>query len=469
MKKQEMSTGTEPSMINAGKDSTSRVLLVVAVILYSASLILLANLALAGEKGKIGALIKVNNQLDGDAFEALNAKVKSFAGNVLAIDIPETSLASIGTVKGICASNLDHSRSNELGFDASATKAKYAGAGVVIGILDNNGVLSASAHSNLQKMEVGSNVGFISYVSDDPNSTVIMRNIKGGESNLIQALLYMEEYAKTVEKPLVIELKVGAEEMSNALFVQVCQKFAETGVQFLGCDISRGISSEAPIQLAFSMFNSETGQITDQSDFWAIQEVKEQKIMLMGSDKQTCTVHFQTESGYDKIYLSSTSSDLVMVTTISADGSVNYYHVENKETALIPRKLINGTPILEDGLAGIYPYHSKGILYNGAVASKQFVTVKHTLEHVQLNSNNGMAMKIGSPSYRTLAMSLENVSSNLCIEIKDETGAMVYRNQPDEDIQSIRTRIDLSGGMEGLYFLDLRSPEFHQTFALMMN
>jgi hypothetical protein len=66
-------------------------------------------------------------------------------------------------------------------------------------------------------------------------------------------------------------------------------------------------------------------------------------------------------------------------------------------------------------------------------------------------------------------MSLENVSSNLCIEIKDETGAMVYRNQPDEDIQSIRTRIDLSGGMEGLYFLDLTSPEFHQTFALLMN
>lgn len=469
MKKQEMNNGKKPALINTGEDTTSRLLLIAAVILYSAALILLANLALAKETIKYGALIKVNGQLDGDAFADLNVEVKSVAGNVLAIDIAKQNVTNMANVKGICATNLDHPRNVEVPLAAGVTKAKYANTGVVVGILDNNGMLSAADRADLQKVEAAANVGFISYVSDNPSSTVIMRNINGGESNLIQALLYMEEYAKTVEKQLVIELNIGQEELSNALFVQVCQKFADAGVQFLGSDVSGYMAEESPIQLAFSMFNSETGKITDQSDFWAIQEVKEQKIMLLGSDDQTCMVHFQTESGFDKVYISNGSTDLVMVTAIASDGSVNYYHVRNKETALIPRKLMNGTPVLEDGLAGIYPFYSKGILYSGAVANKQFVALNNTEEHIQLNTKNGMAMKVGSPKENTLAMSLENVIADLSIEIKDETGATVYRSQPDEDTKSIRTRIDLSESKGDLYFLDLVSPIFHQTFALLMN
>jgi hypothetical protein len=80
-----------------------------------------------------------------------------------------------------------------------------------------------------------------------------------------------------------------------------------------------------------------------------------------------------------------------------------------------------------------------------------------------------MSLSVGSPVSRTLAMTLKNLDSNLTIEIKDASGKTVYRNQPDEGTQSISTKIDLSDGAEGLYFLDLTSPLSHQTFALKMD
>lgn len=469
MKNQASKNGEKSAMQAAGNENSSRVLLIAAVILYSTTLVLLANLALA-ESSSLGALIKVNNQLDGNAFAKLDAKVKSTTGNVMAIDLPKASLARFANVKGVCNTQLDHTRKNDQDLNTEVVKSKYAGVGVVVGILDNNGVLGSEAVAKLKKVEQSANVGFISYVSDNPGSTVIMRNINGGESNLIQALLYMEDYAKTVSKPLVIEMNVGTEELSNPLFVQVCQNFADAGVQFLGADLSTGaVSSSAPVQMAFSTFNPKTGKITDRSDFWAIEEVKQQQIMLLGSDEQTCSVFFQTESGFDKVFMSNNSDDFVMVTLITADGSVNYYHVTRKETALIPRTLMNGTPILEDGLTGVFPFHSKGILFNGAMANKQFVSLNGSKDNVQLNAKNGLSMAVGSPSDRTLAMNLENISPALEIEIKDATGAIVYRSRPDEETRSISTRIDLSSGVEGLYFLDLTSPDFHQTFALLMD
>ena len=470
MRKQAAENNQKSAIFSAGKDTTSRVLLIAAIILYSVSLILLANMAIAGTSSKVGALIKVNNQLDGDAFADLNVDVRSVAGNVMAIDLPRSSVLIMNSVRGLCNSQLDHQNNRDLNLNAKQIKAKYAGAGVVVGILDNTGTLNPNAASELKKVENSSNVGFISYVSDNPNSTVIMHNIKSGESNLIQALLYMIAYAKTVGKSLVVELNVGVEEMNNPLFVQVCQKYADAGIQFIGADISNGYSeSDAPVQLAFSTFNSETGQITDQTDFWAIEEVKQQQLMLLGSDERLCSIYFRTEEDFDKVYLSNSSKDLVMVTTIAADGSVNYYHVTNKETALIPRNLRNGTPILEDGLTGVFPYHSKGVLFNGAVASNQFVTLKNSKNQVRLNAKNGLSMMVGSSEDRTLAMSLENISPNLKIEVTNATGQTVYRSQPDKDVQSIKTRIDLSSGEGDLYFLSLISPDFHQTFALKVD
>ncbi len=472
MKKQANKIGQDLTVASAGKDTLSRVLLVSAIILYTVSLVLLANLAMAGETSTIyGALIKVNNKLDGDAFSNAHPMVKSVNGNVLAIDINAANYIQLNKIAGVCASQLDlTTTSTPAKLNAELATKKYAGADVIVGILDNSGILSAKDISILQKVEYSSNVGFISYQSDDPNSTVIMRNIIGGESNLVHALAYMQEYAKTVEKTLIIEMVLNGEELHNPLFIQVCQKIADSGVQFIGTDLGTGyVNAKAPVQLAFSMFNAETGQLTDVSDFWAISEVKEQEIMLLGSDKNTCLVHFHTESGFEKVYLSNSSSDLVMVTVLTAGGEANYYHVTNKETALIPRELQNGTPVLEDGLNGIYPYYSKMAMFNDAVANNQFVSLKAANQQVELAQHSGMQMSVGSPEARTLAMNLVNLASGLNIEIKDENGAVVYRNRPDSDTQSIQTKIDLSEGAEGLYFLDLTSPKFHQTFALLMD
>ncbi|HAP70782.1 MAG TPA: hypothetical protein DCR04_13860, partial [Flavobacteriales bacterium] len=71
----------ESTMPFVGPDKLSRVLLIGAIVVYSLALVLLANLALAVEsKETHGALIKINNRLDGDAFAGTRATVKSVHG-----------------------------------------------------------------------------------------------------------------------------------------------------------------------------------------------------------------------------------------------------------------------------------------------------------------------------------------------------------------------------------------------------
>jgi len=417
-----------------------------------------------------GALIKVNSKLDGGSFAKMNATVKSAHGNVLAIDIAKSKYAELNSVGGVCAVQLDHfDNSVNSSFNNGTSVSKYAGAKVVVGILDNSGMLSLSSVALLQKVETQANVGFISYVSTDPNSTVIMRNLKGGESNLVQALSYMQEYAKTVDKPLVIEMVLDGDEMKNPLFVQVCQRMADAGIQFLGSGVDMGMMTKnSGIQLAFTMYNTKTGQITDQSSYWAVNEIMDQELMLQGSDKQNCAINFNTESGFEKIFLSNSSDDVVMVTAISQDGLVHYYHVENKETALIPRTLFNGMPVLEDGITGIYPYLTKKAMFTGVENDNQMVTLDTETKNLQLASSN-MELCVSEQEAGFLGIQLDEVAEGLQIEIKDKNGSVVYMNHPDHEIQSLHAKIDLSDGADGLYFLDLTSPQFHQTFALLMD
>ena len=460
------------SMMGASGYTTFRALPTSAIILFTLALTLLFNVVWADDtKDMRGALIKVTNRLDGSAFGQLNPRVKSVNGNILAIDINASEFAQLTSVKGICATQLDHQNHTASQIDHSSTITKYAGARVIVGILDNTGSLNASGMAQLKKIESEANVGFISYLSDDPNSTVIIRNLKTGESNLVRALAYMQEYAKTVNRPLVIELLLDGEEMNNPLFVQVCQKMAETGIQFIG---AQGFNSKidahvAPLQIAFTMFNEKTGQITDRSDFWAINEVRNQELMLLGSDQSTCLIHFQNESGFEKVFLSNSSADMVMVTTLGADGEVNYYHIKNKETAFIPRELLNGTPVLEDGLAGVYPFHSKKAIFNGAESDNQFVDLKVGEKVYEFGDESGMSVSLASMVSRSLAMTLDNLTERIHIQIKDANGTVVYMNKPDASVQRIQTKIDLSQGSKGIYYLDLTTASSQQSFALLMN
>ena len=471
MKKQEKNT-TNPLLMSDGSRTLSRVLLVVAIIIYSMSLVLLANLALAaGSATTKGALIKVNNQLDGEAFGRLQPDVKSFSGNILSINVDEATFKKLQQVKGVCNAQLDHKPSgsaSHLNFELS--KNKYAGANIVVGILDNSGLVSQSNLAALQKLEPLSNVGFISYKNSDNNSTVIITNLIGGESNLVQALLYMHKYAKTVNKPLAIELILSGNELNNPLFVQVCQSFVELGVQFVnGGKPVVFPENDSHMQFAFTMFNAATKQLSDKTDFWALSEVKNQQLMLLGSDQKTCSITFETESGFDKVYLSNNSNDIVTVTSLSPNGQVNYFHVASKETALIPRELKNGAPFLADGLDGVYPFLSKNALFNGSLSKGQFVFLNKQNVSVPLNAESGMKMTVGSPTEHTLAMSLTDLDAELEIEIKRADGTTVYLKKPDAETKSIQTKIALSDDVDALYYLDLTSPNFQQSVVLKMN
>lgn len=472
MEKQERKDEQNPIMMGVQKDSLSRALLLCAILLYTLALVLLVNLVWAGgTKDLQGALVKVNNQLDGTAFDELNTRVKSVNGNILSIDIQDADFAKLEDVKGICASQLDHPKPNVSQANFNTTIKKYAGAQVVVGILDNTGYLSDEALGQLKKTEAVANVGFISYLSDDPNSTVIIRNLRTGESNLVIALAYMQEYARTVNRPLVIEMMMDGVEMSNPLFVQVCQKMAETGTQFIGENgtITGSVAQKAPIQMAFTMFNASNGQITDRSDFWSINEVRDQELMLLGSDLQTCMILFQNEVGFDKIYVSNSSNDIMMVTTLGADGEVSYFHLKSKEIAFIPRELLNGSPVLEDGLAGVYPFYSKKAVFNGSSPKNQFVDLNNSKKVFKQTDGNGMDISLASSVSRILTMTLDNLEEKLQIRIMDASGNVIYKNKPDSSAQSIQTKIDLSQGSAGIYYLDLSSSTAHQTFALMVN
>jgi len=171
MKKQpkynEQDESTMP--LGVGPDKLSRVLLIGAIVVYSIALVLLANLALAVEsKETYGALIKVNNRLDGDAFSDTRATVKSVHGNVLGIKTNNVDYVKLNSVEGVCATYLDNTDKSKTTLDAASYKSKFAGADVVVGILDNSGALTADGIAQMMKVESAANVGFISYLSDDP-------------------------------------------------------------------------------------------------------------------------------------------------------------------------------------------------------------------------------------------------------------------------------------------------------------
>jgi len=54
---------------------------------------------------------------------------------------------------------------------------------------------------------------------------------------------------------------------------------------------------------------------------------------------------------------------------------------------------MNGVPVLEDGLASIYPYYSKKALFDDAVTQNQFVALEKRNQNVNLPSNSGMALR----------------------------------------------------------------------------
>jgi len=459
MKKQEQHP-SQNQLLNPRSDSFSRVLLIGAVVVYSITLILLANLALAD--GSTGALIKVNHRLNGDAFAKLNIEVHSVHGNILAVNGSRAMVDASASVAGVCQLRVDNASAA-----TSASMAnigdKYAGAHVVVGVLSGADA-SQIDHGAFAKIERNRNIGFISFLDHDPNSTVVIRNLKGGESEQLTALAYFIEYAQTVGAPLVIEMMDNELALSNPLFVQACQQHAEAGVQFLGgANIGSIKLAHSAQQLSFAMYNRQSGQVSDASDFWALSDLEGIETQLLGSDGNTGS--FRVQNG--QMFLNNSSSDLVLVKLIDAEGNLHYFHIGSKHTHFAPVTLLNGLPALV-GQQQFYPFHSKGAIFNSVPVQNQFLAMNAQTEIVG-GKADPMKLKVENGTNGRLQMSLSELQSGLNIEIRDMTGCVIYRNQPKEDVRSLTASIDLSAGVSGPYFLDLTSQQFHRSFALLMD
>ncbi len=468
MEKQAKKTELDLAGSRIKNDATSRILLIAIVVLYSLALVLLANLALArGAAAYVGALIKVNS---GWEHNLASLNVKSAHGNVLAVALKPSDEMVMRQSKGIHGLQMDHRPATASADRNDALLAAYAYTGVVIGVLDNTGNMSPNDLAGLMKIDADANIGFASYRSQEPGSTVIMRNLETGESNLLQALAYMSTYAQTVGLPLVVELLLSENAQCNLLFVQACQSMAEGGIQFIGrASVQPGQRvSNAPVQVAFSLIDTETGTVAQRTDFWGLNEMRHGTLKLTGTDGHACQILFDGDNGFDKVFLNNGSANEVMVTALTADGDVHYYRVARKETALIPRVLQNGLPVLEDGSASIYPFHTKPALFNQGTTRNQFVQLSHHMQPVTMAYEKGTTMEVASPTRGTLSMTVTDLHMPLSIELRDTHGKVVYKNRPDAGTKRITARIDLSEGQDGLYFLDLRSGNDYRSLALMV-
>jgi hypothetical protein len=459
MKKQQQNQGQNP-FLKSQSETASRVLLIGAILVYSITLLLLANLALA--TNSTGALIKVNHRLNGDAFSATGIAVRSVHGNILAVNGTPMTIAGLATIQGVCSVRSDNKTTHSEG-SVHHIAQKYAGAQVVVGILSGADAATVS-HSAFAKIERAQNIGFISFVGQQPGSTVIIRNLAGGESEQLTALAYFIEYARTVGAPLVIEMMDNDAALSNPLFVQACQQHAESGVQFLGSNSSGAIRlSQSAQQLSFAMYNSQTGQVSDASDFWSLSELEGIETQLLGSDGNIGS--FKVHNAQMEVI--NGSSDIVLVKLIDAEGNLHYFHIGSDQTSFSPVTLINGLPALV-GEQRFYPYHSKGAIFNASPVQDRFLALNVQTE-IADGRSQPMRLKVENGSNGRLQMSLSEVQSGLNIEIRDMTGCVIYRNRPKEDVKSLQASIDLSAAAGGPYFLDLYSQQFHRSFALLMD
>jgi len=421
------------------------------------------------ETARKGGLIKVTSELKGEQFGSLGLTVKAIVGNLLSVELPSGQASDLANVGGVLSVAFDLSRPTTVQSDLAAIVRQYAGAGAIIGILDNETVLMASDLATLQKVDRKSNVGFISYVSDDPSSTVIMRNLGTGESDLVQALAYMREYARTVNRPLVVDMRLQSAAMVNPLFVQTCQNMASEGIHFM----AQSSDTDMPLQLgarqfSIALFNPVNGILTDHVPYWAAEEMQGKDMMLAGSDGQSCTVRFGEGQMEGSIAVNNLSSDIVLLQMLDTDGTVHRYHVRQSEAMLTPRLLHNGVVMMDDGRGGVLPFQSKANALQGNKDRPVMQTLMAEDGQMSFALGNGSGLQMRADENRKLMVQLSGLQSGSGLELTDRNGKVVYRNTLHPQASSVETRIDLAATCD-LYFLKVFTPSGTRSFAVVMN
>jgi hypothetical protein len=421
------------------------------------------------DSSRKGGIIKVTGELEGEQFGSLGLTVKAMMGNMLSVELPASQAGNLTQVSGVLSVAFDMSRPTSAKSDLAAIVRQYAGAGAIIGILDNETALSSSDLAALQKVDRKSNVGFISYVSDDPSSTVIMRNLGTGESDLVQALAYMREYARTVNRPLVVDMRLQSAAMANPLFVQTCQSLASAGIHFMahGRDTGMQLQLDAR-QFSIALFDPVNGILTDRMPFWAADEVPGKDMMLAGADGQACNFRFGSGSSAGSIAINNLSSDIVLLQILDTDGTVHSYHLRQNTAVLTPKLLHNGVVMMDDGHGGVLPFQSKANALQGNKDRPVMQTLLSQDGEMSFALGGGSGLQMRADQGRKLMLQLSGLQSGSGLELTDRNGKVVYRNALHPQASSVETRIDLAESCD-LYFLKVFMPTGVRNFAVVMN
>lgn len=421
--------------------------------------------ATAAERDRTGAIIKVRPDMDGSALSGKDIGLKTVIGNLLAVDVPSTVAGSFAEVHGVVRFIADGQSSVGARPDVTSIIERYAGADAIIGIIDNTVSAGPLGLDTFQKIEQFGNIGFISYRSDDPSSTVIMHNLRGGESDLMQSLSYMKTYADAVGRRLVIHMSLDGHASSNTLFMQACHHIAEQGnVSMLGSGASSGIPFGSS-QIAFAMFHSESGRLTDRTPFWEASEAEGMSVQLLGSDGLTCEVDFKGDRTQD---LRNSSVDIVMAMVLDSEGRMHYYHLKGDNMDL---RIVNtpmGIPVLSSSKGDLLPFHGRSILRTRHDSETVAIDLTRENGNRILWAESGSKMTATATAHGHLELQITGSIGQGKLVLTDHHGKVVYQCAMHQDASSLYTRIDLTSRSESLYRLNIETVSGCRDIVLRM-
>jgi hypothetical protein len=435
------------------------------------------------EAGKVNGLVKLQPVVDGQMIHELGLKLSHQTGNVYAVHLSTSNLNQVKSVTGIAAFEADQMAESGMP-DPLANNSiydKYAGSGVVVGVLSNVSNIDVNAMIDLSKIEGASNVGFISYRSSEPGSTVVMRNLYIGESNMLRALHYMMDYATTTERPLVIELVLDPNKSINPLFVQACENLASPAVQFINNSDDGVLMGNGAHGMCYSLslVDRKTGTTSDQTAFWCEGEQVDFDMTMLGTDGKYCKFTVDNAKGAEAfITLNNSSSNEIVLTAMDDNGAMQYFHIlseSGKKQELVSTTLFNGIEVLAvksaSGEKGLAPFHTKTSIVSGteeAFASAETVDLTgvggsefgFTDENVALNlKNNGGAVEIEISEVTT---------DDLDITVFDHNGNTVYYKRPGTEFRSMSAKLDLKDQASDVFVLKVSTSTETKDYALVM-
>ncbi|MFT4525655.1 MAG: hypothetical protein ACI85F_001810 [Bacteroidia bacterium] len=436
------------------------------------------------ESGKVNGLVKLQPVVDGQGIFESGLTLSHQSGNVYAMHITSDNLSVAQSLMGIAALEVDQMAESGMPDPLmnEALFAKYHNSGVVVGMLSNVSNITTDGINELSKLEGAANVGFMSYMSSEPGSTVVMRNLYIGESNMLRALHYMMEYAKTTERPLVIELVLDPNKSLNPLFVQACENLSSPAIQFINNSDEPVLMGNGAHGMCYSMslVNRKTGTTSDQTAFWCEDEQVDFELTMLGTDGKHCTFTIDNAKSADAfITLQNGSDNEVVLTAMDKNGDLQFFHVVSKSGAkqeIMSNTLFNGMEMMAvrsgSESAGLAPFHSKSSMVSGKNAA--FMS---RVETIDLSGETGSEFGFTNDN---LALNLKNSSGSMEIEISevsvddldirvlDHEGNTVYYKRPGTEVESMTARLDLRNQTSDVFVLKVSTSTETKDYALVM-